>query len=1280
MNTYLGASALSAARRQVLLQGLQKIDRRVIGVDAVYVHFVDSTGTLAAKDEATLRGFLGCGSSAQPHYEGALFLVTPRAGTVSPWSSKAADIIAHAGLRTVRRIERGVAYYIAGSFTASWTDLASVLHDRMTETVLSDMSEASALFAESTPRTFASIPLGADPHALATANVELGLSLDEDETAYLYDAYRRLGRNPTDIELMMFAQVNSEHCRHKIFNANWVIDGQPQPKSLFGMIRNTYQKHRSGVLSAYADNAAILRGKPGGRFFADPKSGEYAPHTEPIHAVIKVETHNHPTAIAPNPGAATGTGGELRDEGATGRGAKPKMGLVGYTISDLHIPGAEQPWEGSAGKPNRIASALAIALEAPIGAAAYGNEFGRPNLAGYFRTYEQSVGGTWRGYHKPIMLAGGLGNVRNEHTAKQELPVGALLIVLGGPAMLIGLGGGAASSRQGGAGSETLDFASVQRANAEMERRAQEVIDSCWAFGTANPIISIHDVGAGGLSNAFPELVHGANLGARFELRDIPCAEAGLSPLEIWCNEAQERYVLAVTKDGLPVFERICQREVCPYAVVGVTTQEPKLIVRDRVFGNEPVAIPMDLLFGELPKMTMSVRRQAQVRSELDLRSIVLAEAVKRILQLPAVGSKKFLVTIADRTIGGLVVRDQMVGPWQVPVSDVAVSALSFDSTAGEAMAIGERPPLALISAPASARMAVGEAITNIMAADIRQLSDIKLSANWMTARGFDGEDENLFDAVRAIGEEFCPELGLTIPVGKDSLSMQTIWQDGSTSKRVVAPLSIVISAFAPVKDASRTLTPFLTDRTDTTLLLLDPSEGRQRLGGSALAQVYNQAAAGESPDIQPQALRSLVDIIQTLKRDGSILAYHDRSDGGLFTAVCEMAFASRCGVELDITLLPGSQLERLFTEELGVVIQVPASAEAQTLAGIQATPGVEVYHIGRPTKRQQIIVRDGSAVIYRNNRSQLELWWSETSYQLQRLRDNPACVDMEREQIQSNVLPEPVIASTNGRPLPRYRARPKVAIFREQGVNGQVEMAAAFYRAGFTSVDVHMHDLMSGRFRLDDFTGVVACGGFSYGDVLGAGEGWAKTILYNPALRTAFTEFFQRDDAFSLGVCNGCQMMAALKELIPGAEPWPRFLRNSSEQFEARLVMARINQSPSLFFNGMEGSVLPIPVAHGEGLASFTTSTDQTAVSEHDLVSMQYVDATHRPTDQYPANPNGSPNGVAALTTPSGRATIMMPHPERAFMTRQLSWHPAGWGIDSPWLQMFQNARQWVA
>lgn len=1264
MQTFSGIAALTEFQQEDLYKQLTKIDYAINRVNAEYIHFVDGPKLSPALHKQLVK-LLRYGEPFSGKRSGSLFLVIPRSGTISPWSSKATDIVHNSGLSMVRRVERGIAFYVHGVRPDFRSPVAAQLHDRMTETVVYSINDADGLFKKHRPKAYQTIDvLRGGETVLRGANHELGLALTNDEIDYLLQAYAKLGRNPTDVELMMFAQVNSEHCRHKIFNASWMIDGEQQPKSLFKMIKNTYEKSGVDVLSAYKDNAAVLAGNVADRYLVSQKDKIYKKHTEELPIVIKVETHNHPTAIAPHPGAGTGIGGEIRDESATGRGARSKMGLTGFTVSNLNLPGAKRPWEQHYGKPDRIATSLDIMIDAPLGGAAYANEFGRANLAGYFRTFEQSFLDEVWGYHKPIMVAGGLGNIRAEHVQKHQLRPGDKLIMLGGPAMLIGLGGGAASSMQTGESEENLDFASVQRANAELERRAQEVINAAWSLGSKNPIVSIHDVGAGGLSNAFPELVHDSDLGARFNLRAIPNAELGMSPMQIWCNEAQERYVLGVKAADLSRFEQLCKRERCPFAVVGETTKEKQLVLADDKFGNKPVNIPMELLFGKPPKMTRLVERSNAQMPRLNTSLIKLPEAVERVLQLPSVGSKKFLVTIGDRSVGGLTVRDQMVGPWQVPVADVAVTSSSFESKTGEAMSMGERTPLALIDSAASARMAIGEVITNITAARINKLSDVKLSANWMAAAGYGREDEQLFDAVKAVGEDFCPELGITIPVGKDSLSMRTVWEDNDEQKSVTSPLSLIITGFSPVSDVKKVLTPQLQLGGESRLLLIDLGAGKNRLGGSALAQVYNQVG-NESPDADPTALKRFFEAVQKLNASGKLLAYHDRSDGGLFAALAEMAFAARCGLQIDLSKLPGDDVSKLFNEELGAVIQVRKT----DVAVIKKLLGKHVYDIGMPTNAQTINFKG----VYKNSRANLEKLWADTSYRIQAMRDNPKLARQEFKAIADDNDPgfSPVLTF---KPTSKtFTTRPKVAIFREQGVNGQIEMAYAFDKAGFSPVDLHLNDLMNGDAKLDGFVGFAACGGFSYGDVLGAGGGWAKSILCNEKLRKQFKSFFERPDTFSLGVCNGCQMLSELKELIPGAENWPRFLQNESARFEARLVTVEVKDSPSIFLKGMAGSRLLVPVAHGEGRAVFDGKVNK------DSVALQYVDNYGKPTQQYPFNPNGSAMGMTGFTTLDGRATIMMPHPERAFLTSQLSWHPKSWDKDGPWLKMFQNARGWV-
>jgi len=1275
MKIYKGVSALAAFQRQKLLKQLRTIDPHINAVSGEYYHFVDGPSKLSAAQDTQLRALLTYGSAYNLKPQGKLILVIPRLGTISPWSSKATDIIKNSGLQAINRVERGLAYYITSTKPIKIAQIAPLLYDRMTQTYVEDSTKTKLLFSNLKPKPVIWPNLKKrGREALIEANTNLGLALENDEIDYLFDAYSQLGRNPTDVELMMFAQVNSEHCRHKVFNAEWIVDGQKESKSLFKMIKNTYEKNSTGVLSAYSDNAAVLRGSKADRFFPNPETNIYEPTGGRANLVIKVETHNHPTAIAPFPGAATGAGGEIRDEGATGRGAKPKMGLAGYSVSNLQIPGSKQPWEKNYGSPSRIAPPLSIMIDAPLGAAAFSNEFGRPNLSGYFRTFEINHQGERWGYHKPIMIAGGLGNISDENIKKNQLPVGAAVVILGGPAMLIGLGGGAAASMETGKSLEDLDFASVQRASAEMQRRVQEVINHCWSMGSDNPIISIHDVGAGGLSNALPELAHDSGRGARFELRDIPNADPGMSPMEIWCDEAQERYVLGVDQKGLSIIEAACRRERCPFSIVGKTTKNQQLVVHDRLFENNPVDLPLSVLFGKPPKMTRQFSHRNRQSRPLGAGPISIDEATKRVLHFPAVASNKFLITIGDRNVGGLTVRDQMIGPWQVPVSDVAVTASSFASVSGEAMSMGERAPLAVINPEASARIAIGEAITNIAAADITKLSDVKLSANWMAAVGYKDEDQALFDAVRAVGEDFCPKLGLTIPVGKDSLSMRTIWEEDKKSKSVTSPLSVIISAFAPVSDVRKTLTPELKNVAGSTIVFIDLGKAKNRMGGSALAQVYSDFG-DSTPDIDAGSLKKFFDCVQNLRTAGSILAYHDRSDGGILTTLCEMMFASRLGLNINLSSIPGKPIDILFNEELGAVIQLSKTGAKKALTLLKRELGSNVYEIGDIANDQVLKISRGRAVIYRNSRSQLEKWWAKTSFDIQSLRDNPATSKQEFSHIADDTDPGMFSKVPFGFITKKHKDRPKVAIFREQGVNGQIEMAAAFNRAEFTAVDVHLSDISSGGVALDDFVGLVACGGFSYGDVLGGGGGWAKSILFNENLRSQLKSFFERPNTFSLGVCNGCQMMSALKDLIPGAQLWPNFLSNSSQRFEARLVSVEVSDSPSIFFKGMAGAVLPIPVAHGEGRAVFESELSKASA----IVPLRYTDNRGQVTETYPFNPNGSVAGVASLTTPDGRATILMPHPERAFLTDQFSWHPDNWGINGPWLRIFQNAREWT-
>jgi phosphoribosylformylglycinamidine synthase len=1300
MLTFSGAPALSDFRLVKVLAAVRERVGDIAAVDTRYLHFVDSSAPLTARETGVIEALLRYGPTTHVGTpRGEMLLVVPRFGTVSPWSSKATDIAHVCGLVNVVRIERGIAWYFDAGRRLDANERAAIgaiVHDRMTEGVLDSVEAAAGLFAHHAPEPLASVPVLAQGRAaLERADAELGLALSGDEIDYLAAAFRdSLRRDPTDVELMMFAQANSEHCRHKIFNADWIVDGVRSEKSLFGMIRNTHRCNPQGVLSAYRDNAAVIEGWPGRRWFVQPGGAGYEGADEPIDILMKVETHNHPTAISPFPGAATGSGGEIRDEGATGRGAKPKAGLVGFTVSNLRIPGHVQPWEQDFGKPERIVSALQIMLEGPIGAAAFNNEFGRPNIHGYFRTFEQHVPSPGRsplrGYHKPIMIAGGLGNIRRPHVEKARVVPGAKIVVLGGPSMLIGLGGGAASSMGVGSSSVDLDFASVQRGNPEMQRRAQEVIDACWAMGDDNPILLIHDVGAGGLSNAIPESVHHDGTGGRIDLRKVPSDEPGMSPLELWCNESQERYVLVIAAAQLAAFGALCDRERCPFAVVGEVTGDARLRVDDPKFGNAPVDMPLETLLGKPPRMTRDVRRLPHAADDFGARDVVdVREAALRVLRLPTVADKTFLVTIGDRSVGGMVSRDPLVGPWQVPVSDVAVTVSDYFSTHGEAMAMGERTPLALLDAAASGRMAVAEAVTNVVAADVGRIEDIRLSANWMAACGEPGEDADLYDTVRAVGEEFCPALGIAIPVGKDSLSMKTAWAAGGEARKVVSPVSLIVSAFAPVEDVRRTLTPQLRlDRGATRLLLVDLGGGRNRLGGSCLAQVYGRIGH-DAPDCdEPRRLRGFVEAMVRLRRAGLLLAYHDRSDGGLLATLAEMAFAGRCGFEVRLSSAGReAAIAELFAEELGAVLQVETARIDEVRAVLAAAGlGPLVHDLGTVEAMDRILVGDaGGTVLLDVPRTELRAAWSETSYRLQSLRDNPACAREEHERavdaqdpgLFAHLTYDP--AEDVAAPYVLRGARPEVAILREQGVNSQLEMAAVFDRAGFKPADVHMTDLIAGRATLGGFKGLVACGGFSYGDVLGAGEGWAKSILFNPMLREQFGAFFARPDSFSLGVCNGCQMMSALQPLIPGAAHWPRFVRNRSEQFEGRVCLVEVLPTPSVFFRGMEGSVLPIAVAHGEGRAEFADAEAERACAGGGLVSLRWVDNHGRPATTYPANPNGSPAGITGLTTTDGRVTILMPHPERVFRTVQNSWHPWDWAEDGGWTRMFRNARVWV-
>ena len=1284
-----GAPSLSAFRRKKLLSTLQKMVPSVVSVYAEYVNFADISAQLSADAEETLKALLTYGPREEKTAtKGQLVLVVPRPGTISPWSSKATDIAHNCGLSSVVRVERGTAYYIYADDILSDDQLralAAELHDRMVETVLDDLQQADILFSHQQPaplRTVDTLTGGTD--ALKTANKELGLAMADDEIDYLVDSFNTLKRNPTDVELMMFAQANSEHCRHKIFNASWTLDGEPQEHSLFGMIRNTYKVNGENVLSAYSDNAAVVVGSEGGRFFPDPVTKLYGYHQEPVHLLMKVETHNHPTAISPYSGAGTGSGGEIRDEGAVGRGSKPKVGWVDCSVSNLNIPNYGQSWEDGYGKPDRIVSALDIMLEGPIGGAAFNNEFGRPNICGYLRTFEVDFDGQRRGYHKPIMIAGGYGNIRENHVDKPAFEPGAQLVVLGGPAMLIGLGGGAASSMTTGSSSADLDFASVQRQNPEIERRCQEVIDQCWQQGDNNPIAFIHDVGAGGLSNALPELVKDGGTGGHFQLRKVPNDEPGMAPIEIWCNEAQERYVLAVLPRDLPRFLDICHRERCPVAVVGEAIEDKRITVSDTVFNNDPVDLPMSVLFGKPPKMHRVAEKQEAETKPFLTAKLNIDDAVFQVLRHPTVASKKFLITIGDRSVGGMVVRDQMVGPWQVPVADCAVTTVTYDSNAGEAMAMGERTPLALINAPASGSMAIGEAITNIAAARIGDIKDIKLSANWMSAAGHPGEDEKLYRTVQAVGMELCPALGITIPVGKDSMSMRTAWQQQGEEKAVTSPMSLIITAFSPVLDVRKTVTPQLrTDRGDTALLFLDLAAGAQRMGGSILAQV-NCEMGDTAPDLDsPALIKGFFDAMQASLEQGDILAYHDRSDGGMLATLVEMSFAGHVGISVDVAGLGGDSIAALLNEELGAVIQVTA-ARLDAVVERFTDCGVSVHQIGGLNDLQQIEITQNARRFFSRPRVDLQRTWSETSYRMAALRDNTECAWEEFSDIKSS---DPGLSASLtydpaediAAPYINKGVKPAVAILREQGVNSHVEMAAAFSRAGFNAVDVHMSDLLAGRQVLSDFAGVVACGGFSYGDVLGAGEGWAKTVLFNEQVRDQFQRFFHRPDSFSLGVCNGCQMLSNLKTLIPGAELWPRFVRNLSEQFEARFSMVQVEASPSIFLQGMAGSQMPIVVSHGEGRAEFSSAKALSRLLDSGQIAMRFINNNGAIADRYPANPNGSPDGITGVSSSDGRATLMMPHPERVCRTVTNSWHPDEWGEDGAWMRIFRNARKFV-
>lgn len=1296
-----GARALSDFRAARVLAALQRVSSNIEAVSGRFVHFVHASRELTKAEEERLASLLTYGDAAEDVRADLAFMVVPRLGTISPWASKATDIVKNCGIEGVLRVERGTVYSLA--LKAPLTEeeaaqAAGVLHDRMTESVVARDFPAENLFVELEGRPMATVALVEEGRpALERANVEMGLALSPDEIDYLTDAFTKIGRNPTDVELMMFAQANSEHCRHKIFNARWTVDGEEREETLFGMIRRTHKMAPQGTITAYADNAAIFEGAEVTRLYPRPGSGNefgrvFERKDEMTHTVFKVETHNHPTAISPFPGASTGSGGEIRDEGATGRGARPKAGLCGFTTSNLNLPELPQGFENDSdtvtgektdakyGAPSRIATPLSIMTEGPLGGAAFNNEFGRPNILGYFRTFEANIGGTRYGYHKPIMLAGGIGNIRDDQTKKDVPPAGSLLIVLGGPGMRIGLGGGAASSMTTGSNSEALDFDSVQRGNPEMERRAQEVIDRCWSMGDENPIIAIHDVGAGGLSNAMPELADLSGKGATFDLSKVPVEESGMSPLEIWCNESQERYVIALDAAKIDIFRDFCERERCPFAVLGTITEEADLKLT-RPEETPAVDMPMEVLLGKAPRMHRDVAHVETKLSAFKSEGLDLAKAVTDVLRHPTVGSKSFLITIGDRSVGGLVSRDQMVGPWQVPVADCGVTTLGFETNRGEAMSMGERTPIAVIDAAAASRMAVGEALTNIAAADV-MLPEVKLSLNWMAACGAKGEDAKLFDAVKG-ASDFCVALGISVPVGKDSLSMRTAWEDNGEKKSVTSPVSLIASAAAPVGDVTLTLTPELR-KIPSVLVLADLGCGRARMGGSILAQVA-QRFGDTAPDCEdPAMLARFMGALRTLVNEGAVVAYHDRADGGLAATASEMMFASRLGVKLDLTSLTkdADVFAALFNEELGGLMQVPAEKAARVAEVMREAGLASVCHfVGEVVDDDALTISANGAELARLDRADLQKAWTEVSWQIARGRDNPACADSEFARIERKE-DTGLFAKTTfdvnedvAAPMILTGVRPKIAILREQGVNSQTEMAAAFTRAGFDAYDVHMTDLLTGRADLAEFTGLACCGGFSYGDVLGAGGGWAKTILHNDRMVEMFRTFFNREDTFGLGICNGCQMMSHLRDLIPGASHWPEFVRNTSEQFEARLVNVEVLESPSIFFAGMAGSVMPVVNSHGEGRVQFLRPEDAALVK----AAARFVDPCGNPTEVYPYNPNGSKGGLTSVTTEDGRFTIMMPHPERSHRAQQLSWHPAEWTDASGWMRMFRNARKWV-
>ena len=1287
ITSFVGNKIFSDFRKASLLKKIQQLYPKIIGMNSAYIHLVESRNVLIPSENKRLKQVFDDGlSSVKNTGIGAnAIYIGPRIGTISPWSSRATDIALHCNIDIIRTERCSVLWFNSQEDLDNKTKIAigKIIFDRMTESVFLDEVSTYQLFDHLPPKHLERIDfLTSGIGAIRQFSNTNGLALSEDEISYLADHYYASNSDPTDAELMMFAQANSEHCRHKIFNASWFIDGVEQQDSLFGMIRNTHNKSPHKTIVAYSDNSSIIQGQEINRFYSDVK-GNYKPHKEITHYLMKVETHNHPTAISPFSGAATGSGGEIRDEGATGRGSKPKAGLAGFSVSNLNIPGFNHYWESdSIGRPDRIASALQIMIDGPIGAAAYNNEFGRPNILGYFRTLEINVNDEWKGYHKPIMLAGGIGNISDGHTSKKLLSANNLLVQLGGPAMLIGLGGGAASSMETGTNQENLDFDSVQRGNPELQRRAQEVIDRCWQMGKDNPILSIHDVGAGGLSNAFPELIHDGGVGAVFNLRSIHNEELSMSPMEIWSNEAQERYVLAIDEKSLGIFEAICKRERSPFAVVGKATKENKLVVEDSMLNDNPVNMDLNVLLGKPPKIIKTINSKSPLINQPDVGHQNLAENIKKVLSYPSVANKGFLITIGDRSVTGLIARDQMVGPWQVPVSDVAVTKSDFQSSLGEAFAIGEKAPIAISNAPASARMAVGEALTNIAASFIKNISDIKLSANWMASAGSDENDFALFESVKAIGIDLCPTLGISIPVGKDSMSMQTKWNDG-IEKNVVSPMSLVITAFSECSDVTKTLTPQLINDENTTLLFIDLAEGKTRMGGSSV-NLVNKVIGGKTPDLEnPELIKRFFHTIQSLNNENNILAYHDRSDGGLITTLFEMAFAGHCGIDIQLNKFADDELFKfLFNEELGVVIQIEDRKLQNIVGSIEAELGQSVYVIGKPTIKQVITIRSDNKITFQDTRANLQSWWSETSYRIQSLRDNPKSSKEEFENILNDNDPgiNPQINFDVPQIIHFNKTKPKIAILREQGINGHSEMAAAFYYAGFDAHDVHMSDIASGAKDLNDFQALVACGGFSYGDVLGAGQGWAKSILLNEKIRNQFQIFFSRQETLSLGVCNGCQMLSNIKQLIPGTDFWPSFVKNESEQFEARFLSVMIEKTNSPFLEDMEGSVLPIAVAHGEGKVNFSNANQLEGATNSNLIALKYVDNNNKGTLRYPYNPNGSVLGITGLSSIDGRALIMMPHPERVFKSDQNSWHPKGWNDYGPWYRMFANANKFFA